>query len=207
MVGGPPPPFDHYLSYQPEQPKRGWPSWLIVTLVLTPLTLLVIVIGGSGSTERGGMPAVQEDFISIVEKGQDSADENEVAVVQARKVRNTALCELLPTTLEVVDWVGEVDQVSTTLGGDSGVLDIVIAEDINVTTWNNAASDLGDNTLVDPDSDIYSLLGDLDEGDEVTFSGQLVDGGDDCIHEQSLFDDNGMRTPAFVMRFTEVTVD
>ena len=107
--------------------------------------------------------------------------------------------------VEVAKWVGIVDEVETTLGGDSGVLDIEIADDINLTTWNNAVSDAGDGTLIDPDSDVYAALSDLEEGDEVTFSGQFIGDEDNCLREQSLFDDNGMKTPAFVMKFGAIT--
>lgn len=187
--------------------KSGTALWLTLALV-GGVVLLVGIVGavsvfGGDPSDQG--PTVQQEFVSIVKMGQDAADDNEIAVVKARKERASALCAALPDSLKATDWVGVVDDVETTLGGDSGVLDIKLANGINVTTWNNAASDLGDDTLISPDSALYDQLDDLDRGDAITFSGQFIDGGEDCIREQSLFDVNGMRTPAFVMKFSDLS--
>lgn len=205
---GSPLPGYGFAPAAPAPKKGGLSPWVIAVIavvgVIAVFGLVGAVIGGSSPADDG--PEAEQEFVKIVQEGQDKAEDgNEVTVVAARKQRADDICQLLPESLKITDWIGEVADVETTLGGDSGILDIEIANDINVTTWNNGFSDAGDGTLIDPDSDVYAALGDLEEGDEVTFSGAFVDAGDDCISEQSVFDTNGMKTPAFVFKFSEVS--
>jgi hypothetical protein len=160
---------------------------------------------GAGEPAADG-PADERKFISIVQDGQD-VGENEVAVHKASEKRADQMCAALPKDLTVTNWVGEVATVDTTSGGDSGVLDVRIADGINLTTWNNGVSDAGDGTLIDPDSALYDTLATLEEGDEVTFSGQFVSDDSDCVREQSLFETNSMEHPAFVFQFTAVSAN
>lgn len=149
----------------------------------------------------------QDKFLDIVEVGIDAAEDadNEIKVVQARKGRGTALCSLLPRSLEVKKWTGEVEDVSTELGGDNGVLSVVISDDVAVQTWNNSLSDMDANTLIKPSSDMYGVLADLSEGDNVVFTGSFISDGDNCLEEQSLLDESGMLTPDFSFQFDSVT--
>jgi hypothetical protein len=147
----------------------------------------------------------EQRFLSIVQKGQSAGEsDNQILVVQARKTRARALCQLLPSSLRVKGWTGTIENISTVLGGDSGVLSIDVGHDIAVQTWDNWLSDLGDDTLIDTDSPLYTELATLREGDKVVFSGQFIGDGDTCIDEQSLLDANGMKTPDFTFRFAEV---
>ena len=113
------------------------------------------------------------------------------------------MCAALDETLAAAGWVGVVERVETVLGGDSGVLSVEVAEDVTVGTWNNAFSDAGDDTLIEPGSELWSQVADLDAGDQVLFTGNFVD-GDDCISESSLMDVNGVETPAFGFKFRSV---
>lgn len=149
--------------------------------------------------------SVQDRFIAIVDQGHDAADDadNEIVVVQARKARGQAICKLLPA-LRVKNWTGTVEDVSTVLGGDSGVLSIAITDDYAVQTWNNSLSDIGSRTLIKPSSAVYGQLAVLSEDDDVTFSGHFVSDSGSCIQEQSLMDENGLLTPDFSFVFTMV---
>ncbi len=119
------------------------------------------------------------------------------------KARNDALCKAVPQG-RVADWVGELTEVSTNNEG-KGVITVELAEEIKVGTWNNAFSDLVDETLVDQDSPVYEALADLQEGDRVRFSGRLVSSNEDCFGEQSLTLQGKMTTPTFVLRFTKLS--
>ena len=160
----------------------------------------------ASESEKPEPPASPEDqFIAIVEKGHDTADSgNEIAVVQARKARGKAVCGLLGPALTATNWHGVVESVETELGGDDGVLGITLTDDIAVQTWNNGISDIGAGTLINPNSKVYAQLAQLEEGDDVVFSGHFVRDGGNCLEEQSLMDINGMLTPDFSFRFSSV---
>lgn len=153
--------------------------------------------------EDDGVPNKQKEFLKIVASAAQKADTgNEIAVVKARKKRGRDICALMPA-LKATNWVGEVEDASTELGGDSGVLALRLNDDVAAQTWNNSASDIGSNTLISPSSPLYDKLGDLSEGDEVTFSGRFVR-GPDCLEEQSLIDENGVLTPDFSFTFSSI---
>jgi hypothetical protein len=151
-------------------------------------------------------PSQQDKFLDLVQTGQEVADGgNEIAIVQAGQVRGKAICALLGQPLQVKNWTGSVEEVSTELGGDNGVLAIEIGNDVSVQTWNNSFSDIGSGTMIAPSSDLFGSLAELGEDDEVTFSGKFVnEGGGDCIQEQSLMDESGMTTPDFSFEFASV---
>jgi hypothetical protein len=178
-----------------------------VSVGVGALIFIIAIAGGDESQGDAGRdrPDLQEEFTRIVQDGQEAAEGgNEVAAHKAHEVRTEAMCDALPDDLRISDWIGEVDEIDTTTGGDSGVLDVQIADGINVTTWNNSMSDSGDHTLIDPESSLYDTLAELEEGDEITFSGTFIASESDCLHEQSLFETNSMEHPAFVFRFASV---
>ena len=147
----------------------------------------------------------QDRFIKVVEDAAGKAEDtdNELQVVKIRHERTANIRKLLPS-LHVRDWTGTVDDVSTTLGGDSAVLTLSLTDDIKVGTWNNGLSDFEDHTLIDVDSPLYDKLADLSNGDDVTFSGKFVRDPDSGIGEQSLMDISGMTTPTFTFKFTSL---
>jgi hypothetical protein len=150
-----------------------------------------------------GIPNKQANFLSIVERAALKAESgNEIAVVKARKKRGRDICALMPA-LKATNWVGEVEDASTELGGDSGVLALRLNDSVAVQTWNNSASDIGSNTLISPSSSLYDKLGNLSEGDKVTFSGRFVR-APNCLEEQSLIDENGVLTPDFSFKFSSI---
>lgn len=201
----------------------GSKTWLIVGLAIAGAVALFVAIGilaiasdsqhqdrvsakslASGGGVGDGLPGDQRDFLTAVADGQSAAeDANELQVVEARKARGKAMCAALSADLAVTGWTGVVEDVSTTLGGDGGVLAIEIAQDVAVQTWNNGASDIGEGTLIQPESPLWDSIIDLQEGDEVIFSGRFVP-GKDCIKESSLLDENGLRTPDFIFKFKSV---
>jgi hypothetical protein len=147
----------------------------------------------------------QDRFIKVIEDAAGKAEDtdNELQVVKVRHERTAQIRNLLPS-LHVRNWTGTVDDVSTTLGGDSGVLTVSLTDDIKVGTWNNGLSDFEDHTLIDVDSPLYDKLADLSNGDDVTFSGKFVRDADSGIGEQSMMDISGMTTPTFTFKFTSI---
>jgi hypothetical protein len=91
--------------------------------------------------------SMEEKFISLVEQARESADDadNDFRKRLALTKRNQALCRLLKTK-SIKNWTGEVRKLDTN-GDGLGVLGIEIADDIEVSTWNNALSDFQDKLL------------------------------------------------------------
>jgi hypothetical protein len=176
--------------------------WMAAGGVLALLILVVVIVNAGSPTRR---PQEERDFLTAVKHGQTAVkDGNDITLVTAARDRASAVCALLPRGGAVEDWVGTISRVGTVFGGKQGQLEISLGNDVHVRTWSRASEDAKDHTLVDPNSDVYRALADLKSDDQVRFSGSFVPRGATCVHETSLFARNGMLTPSFVFRFTEV---
>jgi hypothetical protein len=153
------------------------------------------------------MPANEAAFIATVKNArqQYNAGQNDMVKGAARPARKTALCNSL-TGVEAVNWVGKIAKLSTNNDG-RGVLAISIADDIQVKTWNNALSDTGDHTLIDPSSNLYRRALNLQTGQIVSFSGHFFRNDTDCIQETSLSMSGSMQEPEFLFQFSAVSSD
>jgi hypothetical protein len=100
-------------------------------------------------------------------------------------------------------WVGKISQLSSN-GDGKGVLSIEVAPNVHVSTWNNALSDIGSQTLIDPSSSLFKNLANMKRGDVVRFSGRFASSDVDCVREQSVTLAGSMTDPSFTMRFTSV---
>ena len=188
--------------------SSGAKAFLVIAGVLVLLVIVGALIPDPADKAAGKAPADQREFIEIVQDTQNDAnDANEIEIVRLRQERGEDLCAALPDDLEVSDWFGAVEEVETTMGGDGGVLTLALGDDISVGTWNNGLSDVGSGTLIDPNSDAYGELADLEEDDVVKFSGGFVSDGDNCLEEQSLMDSNGVETPTFSFKFSAIGKD
>ena len=163
---------------------------------------MIVLIGAVAGSISAGADA-QDEFVAIVEEGQETETSNDTQVVAAKGDRGDAICSLLPSTLKVSDWTGTVSGISTELYGDAGTIMIEIAPDIEVITEQGFLD--SDDTTIDPDSELFEQLTELSEGQEVTFSGEFVADEDYCIAEDSLNSENGLRTPDFLMRFSSIS--
>ena len=151
------------------------------------------------------LPNDEAKFISIVEDASSSIrdDSNELQVVQVKTQRGKDMCALLGPPLAVNDWVGTVEDVSTEMGGDKGVFSVTLSDTIAVQTWNNSLSDFDSNTLIDPGSALFTTIAKFAPDDVVVFSGKFFS-DEKCLGEQSMADINGLRTPDFTFKFTNV---
>ena len=151
------------------------------------------------------MPKDQTKFISIVENASSSIrdDSNELQVVQAKTQRGKDMCALVGPSLDVTDWVGTVEDVSTEMGGDKGVFSVTLSDKIAMQTWNNSLSDFDSNTLIDTGSALFTTIAEFAPDDVVIFSGKFIS-DEKCLGEQSMSDLNGLRTPDFTFKFTKV---
>jgi len=93
-------------------------------------------------------------------------------------------------------------------GGGTGTLEITVAPDITIKTFNNSFSDSydGANTLIKPGSPIFNTAAAMKEGDQVSFSGIFLPNKESsyCLQEISMTLQGGLESPDFVFRFTDL---
>jgi hypothetical protein len=153
------------------------------------------------------LPNDEAQFIGIVQKAQQASQsaENDLQKGGVRATREKELCSALGS-LSISNWVGEIYALSSNSDG-KGVLAIKIAPDAYVQTWNNSLSDITDNTLIDPNSPLFTKAAQLKEGQTVKFSGSFFRSSDDsagCLSEGSMTLDGKLSAPEFIFRFADV---
>lgn len=154
---------------------------------------------------HGDQPEDEVQFLDIVTTAQTAArdSENDMQLASAKAARDTGMCSLL-SGFTVSDWTGKLIELDAN-GDGKGILAVELAEDVEISTWNNFLSDAGDGTLIEPDSPVFAAAAALSEGQLVTFSGEFVRGSDpDCLRDSRMTLRGGVEDPRFIFRFSEV---
>jgi hypothetical protein len=151
------------------------------------------------------LPLAQKRFMAAVTKAQDTAEnaDNDLQLGGALSTRNKTICDTVGRGA-VRGWVGEVSLLDAN-GEGKGILEIELADDVHVGTWNNFLSDAVDNTLIEA-GPLFDKIINLEEGQRVRFSGELVEelGGDPCINDSRMTLYGKVSDPAFIFRFSDV---
>lgn len=152
------------------------------------------------------IPTNEREFILAIQQGQAAfrAAPNEMAQGGTRSKRRIAICQGLPQ-ISVSDWVGRIDTLSSNSDG-KGVLEISLAPDIRVKTWNNDFSDSASHTLIDPSSSLFGAVSQMRKGDQVVFSGSFFPSDVDCVTETSVSLQGSMTDPEFLFRFLSASM-
>jgi hypothetical protein len=152
------------------------------------------------------MPDRQRQFIDVLDDfaARYSQAPNEMAQGALRPQRAKAICSLMNRDGEVRGWVGKVKKMSSNNEG-KGVIEISISPRASVKTWNNALSDIGDHTLLEPGSLSHTQAVELRPGQSVEFSGTFPLGDKDCLRESSLTQRGSMSEPEWIFRFQTIT--
>lgn len=151
------------------------------------------------------VPDDEAAFISRVDTGRTDIAEasNGLRRAKALRDRDRALRRIIGSDLKVSGWGGTITDVGAN-GEGKAYVEVEIAPDVRVTTWNNAFSDFGDDTLIPESSTTYDTLLDLEEGDLVVFSGRFFAGSDTALSGQNLTDTFYGIDPKFVFRFSSI---
>ncbi len=149
---------------------------------------------------------MQHGMIAAIQaaRGQYATAANELAQGAARSTRARAICAALGSSTVVQDWSGQVSQLSSNSEG-KGVLRVDIGGGATVGTWDNALSDVVDDTLIGPNSPVSGQAQKLHEGQRVHFSGRFATSDTDCLEEMSLTLSGSIKEPEFVLVFTNIT--
>ena len=152
------------------------------------------------------LPTDEAAFIAAIREKRNAYNvaPNDMAKGGVRNERKLALCENLASP-HVDGWLGEISTLSSNSEG-KGVLEIKLDTDLHVQTWNNAVSDIGSGTLIEPQSDLFKKLSGLSVGQTIKFAGDFISDDTDCVREASLTQAGSMTDPSFIMRFTGIEV-
>lgn len=153
------------------------------------------------------VPAAQQTMTDAVAQGRTEAEAAETDLQRAHvlTVRSESMCESVPDGA-VEQWVGTVKTVDANSEGKAVVI-LEIEEDIEIGTWNNAFSDISDNTLIEQGTPLYDAALGLAPGDAVTFSGTLksgTDGNDACYYTSNLTEVMSIESPDYIITFSEL---
>lgn len=156
------------------------------------------------SGEYGPQPPDQIAVVQAVTNAQSASRDvdNDLQRGAVLRDRTNAICSTL-SSKSVAGWTGVVETLDAN-GEGKGVVAIDIAEDVQVKTWNNAFSDIMDETLIDPSSPLFDQALSLSEGQVVQFSGTFLPDDENCIREASITLSGSLQTPAFIFRFASI---
>lgn len=148
-------------------------------------------------------PKDQAAFTTAVGNAKENFDAADFeAQMDIQPQRAAAICKALPKP-EVKNWVGAVQAADADSGGRLTVT-VVLPDGTLVKTWNNAMSDLDDNTLVQAGTPLAETFGKLKAGDAIRFAGTFFADEADCYRSTRLALGQSVMEPSFLFRFTAV---
>lgn len=153
------------------------------------------------------IPAAQQAMSDAVAQGRSDAEAAETDLQRANVLteRSSAMCESVPDGA-VENWIGTVKDVDAN-GEGKAIVVLEIEDDIEIGTWNNAFSDVSDNTLIEQGTPLYDAALELAPGDAVQFSGTLKsgsEGNDTCYYTSNLTESMSIESPDYKIVFTEL---
>ncbi|ASN40332.1 hypothetical protein CGQ24_15855 [Arthrobacter sp. 7749] len=151
------------------------------------------------------LPKAQQAFSERVAKAASDYDatDNELRMTKSITDRNKALCSATGGTFK--GWKATVTDVGST-GDGYGYFAILMEDDIELSTWNNALSDIGSDSLIKPSNKLFDTLLDLSSGDAVTVSGNFLR-GDSCVMTSNVTEVFDAASPDFKVNFTSIKAD
>jgi hypothetical protein len=151
------------------------------------------------------LPSAEEKFIKTVKEYETVYDEASTELKRSKAVsdRNSELCGLTGGSIE--EWVGEITEIGSNNDGHAHI-EIRIDDNIRIHTWNNAISDLSDDTLIQSGSKLWEKLSEMDQGAQVKFTGEFVADSEGCVQTTNMTETFGVMDPQFLARFSNVSV-
>lgn len=155
-------------------------------------------------SDYGLYPKAQTKFIALIEKARRDLDSAETDLQESviLRGRDKALCGVLSSRI-AENWVGEIKDVGAN-GEGKAYLEIEIANDVRVQTWNNALSDIFDNTLISPSSKFFDRLVAMNKGDLVTWSAKFLSDSNFCLKGANITEYFYGKDPKFIVDFKDV---
>jgi hypothetical protein len=167
--------------------------------------IMLLMAGWCVAVAAGDTPQDQTQFIQIVERFGRAymLADSDIAKTATRLQRAQVICDTLRTPV-VQNWKGTVFKVSSSREG-KGILKLALSTDVWVTTSNDSISDLGNNTLIDPQSPLFDQAVLLKKNQQVLFSGSFIPESTDCFKDSSTTLSESMIKSEFLFRFSDVS--
>lgn len=173
------------------------------------LVIMIALVRGFGSSpvaviNISSLSAEQQAFVNAVDVSRKmyQGAPNDMAKGAARSERKQLIDAALRSYM-VSGWIGRVYALSSNSDG-KGVLALRIGPEMYLKTWNNAVSDIGDQTLIDQSSSVFRAASRMTPGDVARFSGEFFKSDVDTVREASLSIGGSMMRPEFIFRFTDI---
>jgi hypothetical protein len=146
----------------------------------------------------------QKEFIDVIVAARTAIDDAETDLQEsvALRTRDKDLCKILSSN-SAKNWVGVITEVGAN-GEGKAYVEIELADNVRVKTWNNAFSDLSDNTLIPTNASFFDRLVALTEDTKVIWSGKFLSDDDSCLKKANLTDVFYGIDPQFVVRFSDI---
>lgn len=178
----------------------------VLSLIAIIYSILIIAIKpiSADSSYYNLYPKDQKIFVDTINKYKEAFDpgSNDLKKNKLLRNRNEDMCGPSFNPYNITGWVGKIKEISTNLEG-KGILVVEIDKNIRIETWNNAFSDIFNNTLIEIDSIVYDQLIDLNEGEVVKFKGNFFS-NEECIENQNLLLHSKIMKPSFTFKFTNL---
>ena len=183
-------------SHSAEQPVTSGPS----PIATTPTPPLV----EPRATPRP--PSYEEWFIQSVRQYETGlpAEDDKARMSYNRSERARGISNSLPGLRTLSGWNGILRKVQSTIDGRVAMAIELPGSNILLQTWSDAISDAGAGTLIEQKSELYSRLRGLAIGTPVSFDFEFLEDKDDWVKEGSKTVKEGMTSPKFIVRFTDV---
>jgi hypothetical protein len=154
--------------------------------------------------EYGVYPSDQKEFIDVIVAARTAIDNAETDLQEsvALRKRDEDLCKILSSN-SAKNWVGVITNVGAN-GEGKAYVEIELADNVRVKTWNNAFSDLNDNTLIPTSASFFDRLVALTEDTKVVWSAKFLSDNDSCLKKANLTDVFYGIDPQFVVRFSDI---
>lgn len=181
------------------------------TASIAPTTVTGSAVQEDASSARAAaapLPEIESSFIQLVSQAQtDSAAAlNDMQRGGIKAKRDHALCALLAGERGTVsNWIGTVSIIDSN-GDGKGVLGIKIANDLTISTVNNALSNTLYPSLIEPGSEIFTTASAMTVGQPIMFSGSFFRDDEACFAESSLTLHGNLGEPDFLFRFSAVSI-
>jgi hypothetical protein len=155
-------------------------------------------------SEYGLYPSDQKEFIDVIVAARTAIEDAETDLQEsvALRKRDEDLCKILSSN-SAKNWVGVIKNVGAN-GEGKAYVEIELADSVRVKTWNNAFSDLNDNTLIPTSASFFDRLVALTEDSKVVWSAKFLSDDDSCLKKANFTDIFYGLDPQFVVRFSDI---
>lgn len=152
------------------------------------------------------IPEDQKRLLAAIDlyAGEFATASNDLQRSVLRDERRAALREALSSQLSIEGWVGTIRRLQTNMEGKA-VLTVSLSPSVSIMTWNNAFSDIFDETMIEKGTPAYNVLLNMSVGERVLISGRFLISDEDFIKDSNITINSSMTEPSFLFRFQRIS--